>query len=477
MIRNVPSAAPATGFPPAPQWRGSLTTGEYDPNRLLKQGVWAYFLLLIFEGALRKWVLPGLAAPLLVVREPLALWLVAKAWQRGLLPSTPYLAGMVLIGIAGTFSALLLGHGNIPVTIYGARILLLHFPLLFAIGGILDREDVLKMGRASLWIAIPMTVLIALQFYSPQSAWVNRGVGGDMEGAGFGGALGYFRPPATFSFTNGTTLFYSFTACFIFYFWVNLKGVNRPVLVAATVGLLAAIPLSISRGLLLQVAVSLVFLIIAILRKPQYIGRVLGAGIVAVFALILLSKTPVFQTATEVLFTRFDEAGEVEGGLKGTLGNRFLGGLLEALAQSTDQPFFGYGIGMGTNAGSTLLTGTREFLISEGEWARTIGELGPLMGLAVVFIRLGLSANVALGSYRRLVLGDMLPWMLLSCGLLLLAQGGWAQPTSLGFCTLLPGLLLASLRSAELQAEGSIPAAHIQDGHAAAHYPKPALPS
>lgn len=271
MIRTTPYTAGPRPYAPSLR-HGSLAAP--DPNQVLKQGIWAYFLLLIFEGALRKWVLPGLASPLLVVREPLALWLVAKAWQRGLLPSTPYLAWMVVIGIAGTFSALLLGHGSIPVALFGARTLLLHFPLLFAIGGILDRADVLKIGKACLWIAGPMTVLIALQFYSPQSAWVNRGVGGDEAGAGFGGALGYFRPPGTFSFTNGTTLFYSFTACFILFFWLNSKGVNRLLLTAATAALLIAIPISISRGLLLQVAVSLVFLVIAVLRKPQYVGRV-----------------------------------------------------------------------------------------------------------------------------------------------------------------------------------------------------------
>ena len=40
---------------------------------LLKKLFWAYFLLLIFEGALRKWVMPQLSAPLLLIRDPLAL--------------------------------------------------------------------------------------------------------------------------------------------------------------------------------------------------------------------------------------------------------------------------------------------------------------------------------------------------------------------------------------------------------------------
>ena len=46
---------------------------------VLKAGIWLYLLLLLFEGALRKWVLPGLADPLLVIRDPIALGLLAFA--------------------------------------------------------------------------------------------------------------------------------------------------------------------------------------------------------------------------------------------------------------------------------------------------------------------------------------------------------------------------------------------------------------
>lgn len=427
------------------QWSGHIAIT--DPNRLLRQGIWLYFVLLIFEGALRKWFLPGLATPLLVIRDPLALWLVVTTWKSGQLPANPYLVGMMLIGILGTFTAILAGHGNLPVAVYGARILLLHFPLIFVIGRIFNREDVIKMGKVTLWISIPMAVLIALQFYSPQIAWVNRGVGGDMEGAGFSGALGFFRPPGTFSFTNGNTLFYSFVASFIFYFWLNPQNINRFILIVATAGLLAAIPLSISRGLFFSVCVSLIFAAIAVSQKPKYMGRMIMAISGASVALLILSQTSFFQTATEAFSVRFETASNHEGGLEGTLIDRFLGGMINALIHSSEKPFFGYGLGMGTNVGSMLLSGDRGFLIAEEEWARVIGELGPLMGLAVIFLRLSLCAKIALASYQKLTLGDLLPWMLLSFGLLIVPQGQWAQPTSLGFSTLIGGLMLASLRS------------------------------
>lgn len=416
-----------------------------DPNRDLKWGIWAYFLLLIFEGALRKWFLPFLATPLLVARDPLALWLVVMALSRGTLKLNGYIVTMGAIGILGTITALTLGHGNLAVAIYGARTLLIHFPLMFVIARIFDRDDVVQVGKAMMWIAIPMTVLIAAQFYSPQSAWVNRGVGGDLEGAGFSGAMGFFRPPGTFSFTNGTTLFYSLLAPFIFYFWLEPIRTPKLVLLLATAGLLAAIPLSISRALFFQVVLSMIFVALAISRKPKYLSRLLMGLAAAAVALAILSTTPFFDTASQAFSARFENANETEGGLEGVFLDRFLGGLIGAVTQSGDQPIMGFGLGMGTNVGAMLLTGITVFLIAEGEWGRVVGELGPILGLILIGCRLVLSAEVAIKSYHQVVKGNLLPWLLLSFGLLSIAQGGWAQPTALGFCTVSGGLLLATL--------------------------------
>ena len=152
---------------------------EIDKNQLIKRGIWVYFILLIIEGGLRKWVLPGLATPLLIVRDPVALWIICMALKKGLLPSSLFMSGMALIGMIGTFTAIFIGHGNLSIALFGARILLLHFPLIFVIGNIFNPRDVEKMGEILLYISLPMVLLIAAQFYSQQSAWVNRGIGGD----------------------------------------------------------------------------------------------------------------------------------------------------------------------------------------------------------------------------------------------------------------------------------------------------------
>lgn len=419
-------------------------------SRWLRWGIWAYFLFLIFEGALRKWVLPGLATPLLIIRDPLALALVVRAAVDGILPFNRYVTGVAIIGFLGVLTAQTMGHGNIIVSLFGVRILLVHFPLMFVIGAVFTREDVVRVGKATMLIAIPMTVLLGLQFYSPQSAWVNLGVGGDEEGAGFEGAMGYFRPPGTFSFTTGTTLFYGFAAPFIFYFWLDERKSSRIVLIAATLSLMASIPLSISRTLFFQVGLTVLFAMIAILRQPKSAGRLVLGAAAMLGGFGILAATSFFGTASEAFAARFEMANEAEGGMvEGVLVDRFLGGLYEAISSSFDQPFFGYGIGMGTNVGSQLLSGDRTFLISEGEWGRVVGELGALLGLLLIIFRVSLAGGLGIKAFRKLSQGDLLPWMLLSFGLITVAQGGWSQPTSLGFFVMIGGLLLASLKGSE----------------------------
>jgi hypothetical protein len=418
-----------------------------DPDLLLKRGVWLYFFLLIFEGALRKWFLTGLATPLLIVRDPIAIWLIYEVWNRGMLPSSAYLKGMVWITVIGIVTALIFGHGNIFVALFGARIFLIHFPLIFVIGKIFDREDVLQMGRVTLWIAIPMAILIAMQFYSPQSAWVNRGIGGDESGGGFSGAMGYFRPPATFSFTNGTYLFFGFAGCFLFYFWLAGKEASKVLLIASTAAIIAAIPLSISRSLTFTLGVTLFFVLLSALRKPGNLLKMVFTIVGFVVILAILSNVSFFQTATDAFFSRFTSAGESEGGLKGTLGDRYLGGMIGTLLSSAEQPFFGMGIGMGTNVGSMLLVGKTVFLVDEGEWGRVIGEMGAILGLGVIFVRVGLSLKLLGFAYKKMTMDDLLPWILLSFVLTVIPQGQWSQPTGLGFSVLSGGLLVASMRN------------------------------
>ena len=421
-----------------------------DPNYNLKVGIWIYFFLWVFEGALRKWFLPALSMPLLIIRDPIVLWLIILSLKRGLLKFNTYMAGVVFLGIVSLFTSIFFGHGNISVAIYGARTLLLYFPMIFVIGQIFNQKDVIKLGRIMAYIAIPMTILLGLQFYSPQSAWVNRGVGGDEAGAGFGGALGYFRPPGTFSFTNGTTYFYSLLAPFILYFWLNSKKINFLILIGSTGALIAAIPLSISRGLFFQIGISVFFLLIAVSRNPKYFGKIFVAAFIVIVAFLAFSNASFFQTATAAFTDRFEVANENEGGLQSVIVDRFFGSLIKAITGSSGQSVFGFGIGSGTSLGAKLLNDDRVLLSADFEWMREIGEMG-LMGLLLIIFRTTLAIKMSFNSYRKLVYGNLLPWLIMSVAFLTVIQGQWHQPTALGFCALIGGLWIASFKNKDTE--------------------------
>jgi hypothetical protein len=422
--------------------------------KLLKKGIWLYFILLIIEGGLRRWILPGLATPLLIIRDPLAAFLLFNAVRFNVFPKDKLIPVMFCIGVISIFTALFFGHGNLIVALFGARVLLFQFPMLFLIGRVFDRSDVIQMGKVILWISIPMAILITMQFYSPQSAWVNKGLGDSLETAGFSGANGFFRPPGTFSFITGVSSFFGLSACFVFYFWLKPQYVNKILLMAATFALIVAIPTSISRTLFFEVVISLFFFLWAKSSQPGFIKRMtqLLAGFIVV--LIILSNITLLNTQIDAFSDRFTTANESGDGFKGAVIDRFLGGFVNAFVNIDDShAVFGQGIGMGTNVGAQLLSGKTDFLISEEEWGRIIGESGILFGVLIIVIRISMTFKIASKCYNRLKLGYALPWMLLSYGFINLLQAQWAQPTGLGFYVLIGGLILASLQHLDEQTD------------------------
>jgi hypothetical protein len=221
-------------------------------RRRLRQLLWLYFWLLILEGVLRKWVLPGLASPLLLVRDPIALLAVIWGWPVIRQPKWGKPTIFLLsIGSISFLLAITVGHGDIATALYGSRILLIHLPLIFLYGSLFNRDDVIKFSWTLAWLSIPMTVLLVAQSNLPSTHILNVAPGGEGT-AVFTGALDRFRPPAVFSFINGVSLFYtlSCSALFVLLYYSKLDLFKRILLMGVAICLVVALPVSISRSLL-----------------------------------------------------------------------------------------------------------------------------------------------------------------------------------------------------------------------------------
>jgi hypothetical protein len=419
-------------------------------QRKIQLLLWSYFWLLIFEGALRKWVVPGLSTPLLIIRDPVAIVAVALGFRE--LTQRPWSGWFWwtwFVGGLGFFLALIAGHRDIITAVFGARIWLFHFPLIFLFPCVFGRDDVWRFVKATAFIAIPMTLLIVLQYSLPQSHFVNRAPGGE-EGVGFSGALGKFRPPGTFSFTNGVTEFYGLAAAGIAA-WL-LSG-PKPVpkwLWLSGASLLVALPVSISRGLFFKYALTALGAAVASVLAGRQIKQLMTAAILVALTVLVVSQLPIVQESRKAFERRWETATEKEGGEEGVRGvvtSRLDYVTAGAFDKFLDYPLLGYGVGMGTHVGAQRVTGVRKFAIAEGLWGSVLGEFGPILGLVALGFRVALSVwllKLAWSCARR---GNTLPLVLGSFAVPLVFMCQTSQPTWLGFIVVGAGLMLAGCRA------------------------------
>lgn len=410
---------------------------------VLQRLIILYFLLLIFEGALRKWFLPGLATPLLIVRDPIVLVIYFIALRQGVFPINGWVGGAVFLSVASSLLTLTAGHGNPIVLAYGLRANFLQIPLIFIIGKAMDRHTLRFIIRCLLWLSIPMTVLIVAQFFSPPEARVNIGVGGEGT-ASFDGIGGRNRPSGTFSFITGVVGFYTFA----FAAWLAAlfdKRYASPVLLALSgIAILAAIPLSISRMLLVSVALVALGSAAAFIRMPGWGRQVPRLIFVVGISVLITSQLPFFGEAVGIMGQRIDEAARVEGGSEG-FAHRIWMDLLGPFAHR-EFDASGFGLGAGTQGGSQMLLGERGFQGGEGEWWRLLYELGSILGTFFIIMRFWLTVRLGLCGWQVLALANPLAWFFfLACGLLVL-NGQWGQPTALGFAILGAGITIAAAR-------------------------------
>lgn len=416
-------------------------------RKLIQRFLWAYFLLVIVEGALRKWIFPGLATPLLVIRDPICI--LAIYLGLGQLLKSRWAMAFATVGIVGLAMAMIVGHRDPFVALFGTRIWVLHFPLMFLFPAVFDRDDLWKLIRAYSWIAIPMTVLLAMQFYSPASHILNIGIGGEGDSV-FSGAGGRNRCSGTFSFTNGVSSFYGLGgALFVTYLVGGPKPVPKWMWVTAGC-LVIAMPLAISRSIAFQYAITVSLAGFTAGVSPRLLKTVVPAALAIAVIGGGLSLTPVFQDAFDAFSQRWEVATRVEGGEEGVAGviqGRVIEyGILSAFRNWEVFPVLGMGIGIGTNVGAKLLTGERAFLVSEGSFGAILGEFGPPLGMLVIMLRLAFVITVGAKALRLVKRHQPAGIILGSFAFHTLFMGNPGQPTDLGFIILGGGFLLLAMR-------------------------------
>ncbi|MEW6594373.1 MAG: hypothetical protein AB1413_05815 [Thermodesulfobacteriota bacterium] len=433
--------------------------------------IFVIYWLLIFEGALRKWVAPQFEEVLFFIRVPLTLVLYAvvfagRQWPKANGPLlSAYLLAAAGAGLA--CAQLVVGDYDFRYMLlagYGWLNYFFYIPLAFIIADRFSRDDVGRLVRHTLWIAVAAAPLVVAQYDKPAHAFINQGFGVNDEQLFYnlGSGYGMVRPFGFFSSTLGQQMFVASVMALVLALWLTPQK-SRPVggslLLAGTLAGLVMLILSQSRGLFFNVGAMLLAAFVGgwVAGKQRILFRVVFLSATAsCFGLVLWLF--VFPEAFDAFSERVFGAWGVEtySFQFGIFGRAFYA-LYSFVDYLTDTPLIGHLLGLGGNAARQLswvvLPQSAYHWMGpsgwgEEGWERHIIELGPLVGLVYIIFRLGLIVwlgRLVMRATRRS--NDPMPVVLFGyVGTALLALQITGHGTVNGYTWMFFGFCLAAAR-------------------------------
>ena len=427
----------------------------------------AFYLLLIFEGALRKWVLPAHGELLFFIRDPCALAIYALAMRHSLLPVRhPLLVAGMAFAALGALMILVQAVGiaaTIPdwpiLAAYGWRNYFLYIPLPFILAETLRRADVERLIKITLVLTVPVAILVFLQFRAPPYAPINVGFASNVaeQFRGLTVDAEHTRPMGFFTSDVGQKEFTVSSLAMVLSLWI-LPAARRYVrtwlLLVATCAVLTCLAVGESRGAVVHGGIIVLAALVSALVIRQ--GRVAARAILlpgALAALAIVLYPSVFPGGYSAFVDRWDRAAAAESAVTsfGIIG-RALYGFVDFSNLMGTTPAAGYGLGLAGNASLTLgvvIPGFHGW--AETDWARHIVDLGPIVGVAFILYRIVLVAwlgRVCLAGARASA--DPLPILWFAfVGVELLYGQLTGHGTVNGYGWLFTGLCLAAARAHE----------------------------
>jgi hypothetical protein len=380
----------------------ALSPARERARRQLVNVVLLVYLLLIFEGSIRKWLLPQLGLFIFFIRDPFVLYAYWLATTRRLWPKhSGFLLTFVLMGVVGVLigaaglAASSGGQAAVMLAVYGWRNYFFYAPLALLIGAQFRTEDLLKVCRWTLYLSVPIALLVAAQFAAAPGAPINVGAAADSALQFVGVSLNAerTRPMGTFSSGAGQIQFVASAFAILLAMLVTParnRGMGRITLVIAAAGIATCVALSGSRSAVVHCG-----LIAATVCVLSVVARGAAAKLrsailpIVVGGLFVVLYPIVFREGFEAFTDRWQAAANVETQtFKGGVFGRALYGFADFAYFLGDAPVLGYGLGAGGNASTTLNVDIEGRPYAESDWSRHIVDLGPIAGIGYIAVRM-----------------------------------------------------------------------------------------
>lgn len=438
----------------------------YNSLDKFKKAFWLYLVLIFVEGAMRKWFMPSLSNVWMMCREPIVIWTVLSLIGTQNLRSRVAKAFMI-IGCIMMLTTLTLGHQNVWVAFYGFRIWFFHIPYIFIMSNKLNREDLIRICKFLILVFIPMTVLYVMQWGAPPSSILNASMGGGVEEQGVQAAYGAVRPSGTFGHCVGSSyynpLIVSLFCVTLFSSYYKHIFSKKHFLIFAVAVVLCLIT-SVSRGAVIQSILTILFIasITILLGNTKTFTKTI-VGVIGLFLLFLVLSNVSIEGKSIVapITDRFEMAAEQEGGTSGVMSSRVLEPykFWNDKGKLLDSPFFGYGLGAGSNFGTQTLHIVNSFYSDSQAWGLgehssqiVTNEMGFLFGGIVFFLRIGFCMFLFFSCIKKLKQNkDILPITLWTLSITYFGTGNLNLTMTLGWIVIVMVLLLTSINTSTKQ--------------------------
>ena len=388
------------------------------------------YLLIVFTGAIRKWLIPSAMALYFLQDIPiLAAYVYAaryKLYKRGLVAWSIFLISAVLI--AQSLIQFSLANLTLKVAVIGYHAYLFYLPMLVIFPLAMDAHGRATYIRWYLLLNIPMSLLAVLQSRASAGAFINRTTGGK----GFGGlGVDLARVSGTFNFAAFYAIWLSICFALCTSEWLlpqSRRSIqHRGVLFASTLGCLVSLAVSGERGAVGTALISLAGLCAVAVLLKNYRALLMIfvlplAFLIAIGISYLIS--PRMLNGFQNRITNSHNAYRTQG--------RILN-LMTSFIPTTSDPV-GIGIGYGVDGSHAGEVGGYQFTyqLSETDLARNYLELGVIAGIFYVSWRLFFCLGLVLVSVKLAI--DNISTHALSLSLIIFGQayvGDWTRNSTM----------------------------------------------
>lgn len=359
---------------------------------------WMFVLL---QGALRKWVFPGVGVLYLVQDFPL-LAAYLYALRKGLVAGGKFVIFFFMLSILLSIHALaqvvLINH-NLQTAIIGLHHYIFYLPILFLLPACMNHENRQRFIRLNLWCNIPMSVIAIIQSVSPGSAWINRTSAGDDTAFTIPGFLAV-RSTGTFNFTLLFSIWCGIALALALGEWLQPAELrasrSRPLLLISTMCVTVATISSGSRTAIFLGAASFLGGMAAVLMTRNYALLVRFAAVLFVLPGLAGVAYVISPESFQGTLSRFSgEEAHTE------MSSR----VMEMTIGFFTEPKFnmlGEGIGNGIQAAHAGSTSAYATTLSEYDTIRIVQEMGFVTGTLVVLLRYGAGIALLIAGFRAL---------------------------------------------------------------------------